>query len=166
MKAVSLWQPWATAIALGSKRVETRDWSTSYRGLLAIHAAKRLHQGELIYYASCWNWCGALAKLGKRMGDGKSLRDLLPFGAIVATCVLRDCRPTESFTVGELETPRRPEGEASDMLDWTERLMGNFAPGRFGWVLEEVQPTRWPIPFTGRQGLFDVPDELLVRERA
>ena len=35
MKAISLWQPWASAVALGSKRVETRSWSTSYRGPLA-----------------------------------------------------------------------------------------------------------------------------------
>ena len=36
MKALSLYQPWATAIALGSKRIETRGWPTSYRGPLAI----------------------------------------------------------------------------------------------------------------------------------
>ena len=26
MKAISLWQPWASAIALGAKRIETRSW--------------------------------------------------------------------------------------------------------------------------------------------
>lgn len=45
MKAISLWQPWATAIALGLKRNETRDWPATsggqrYRGWLAICAAK------------------------------------------------------------------------------------------------------------------------------
>src|SRR5437868_804524 len=41
VKALSLWQRWASAMALGWKRIETRHWSLSYRGLLAIHAAKR-----------------------------------------------------------------------------------------------------------------------------
>jgi hypothetical protein len=42
MKALSLWQPWASLIAAGVKRHETRHWTTPYRGLLAIHAAKTL----------------------------------------------------------------------------------------------------------------------------
>lgn len=41
MKALSLHQPWASLVALGVKTIETRSWSTSYRGPLAIHAAKR-----------------------------------------------------------------------------------------------------------------------------
>jgi hypothetical protein len=41
MKIFTLWQPWATFIALNLKQFETRHWGTSYRGKLAIHAAKR-----------------------------------------------------------------------------------------------------------------------------
>ena len=33
-------QPWAWAIAVAGKDVENRGWSTTYRGLLAIHAGK------------------------------------------------------------------------------------------------------------------------------
>ena len=32
MKAVTVRQPWATLIALGMKRFETRSWQTKYRG--------------------------------------------------------------------------------------------------------------------------------------
>lgn len=46
MKAISLWQPWASAMALGRKRLETRGWSTNYRGPLLIHAAKRWTRAE------------------------------------------------------------------------------------------------------------------------
>jgi hypothetical protein len=38
MKALSLWQPWATLVSIGAKRIETRSWPTKYRGPLAIHA--------------------------------------------------------------------------------------------------------------------------------
>ena len=40
MKVLTLTQPWATLVAIGAKRIETRSWSTKYRGPLAIHAAK------------------------------------------------------------------------------------------------------------------------------
>jgi hypothetical protein len=104
MKAISLWQPWASAIALGMKRIETRGWSTNYRGRLAIHAAKtwRTEQREFLAHAVEFGYA-ALA------------REPLPFGAIVATCMLTDVR-------------------------------GSLA---------------LPIPFKGRQGFFEVPDELI-----
>jgi len=38
MKAITLTQPWATAVILGLKPWETRSWRTTYRGPLAIHA--------------------------------------------------------------------------------------------------------------------------------
>lgn len=41
MKAISLWEPWATALALGLKVNETRGWFCSYRGDLVICSAKR-----------------------------------------------------------------------------------------------------------------------------
>src|SRR6202030_2406661 len=41
MKALTLTQPWATLVAIGAKRIETRSWPTLYRGPLAIYAAKR-----------------------------------------------------------------------------------------------------------------------------
>ena len=40
MKALTLYQPWATLVAIGAKKIETRSWSTPYRGPLAIHAGK------------------------------------------------------------------------------------------------------------------------------
>lgn len=39
MKALTIWQPWASLLACGGKRFETRSWATSYRGPIAIHAA-------------------------------------------------------------------------------------------------------------------------------
>ena len=38
MKAITVKQPWASAIIWGGKDVENRTWSTKYRGPLAIHA--------------------------------------------------------------------------------------------------------------------------------
>jgi len=40
MKAISVRQPWANMIASGKKTIETRTWSTRYRGRLAICSSK------------------------------------------------------------------------------------------------------------------------------
>lgn len=44
MKGITLWQPWASAIACGVKTHETRSWKTRFRGPIAIHAAKHVPQ--------------------------------------------------------------------------------------------------------------------------
>lgn len=46
LKALSLWQPWASMMALGHKKIETRSWPTAYRGPLVIHATKRWTRNE------------------------------------------------------------------------------------------------------------------------
>jgi hypothetical protein len=161
MKAISLWQPWASAMAIRSKMNETRHWPTNHRGLTAIHAAKRLIKDELIWLKSHWHWCAALSPLGVRMGDKKPLWDVLPFGAIVAVGNLIDCVPVEQIKLGDIEKLHRPDGEKGDILAWTERQMGNYEPGRYAWIFSSINDLKEPIPFVGRQGFFHVPDELL-----
>jgi len=39
MKTISLWQPWASAVAVGSKTIETRHWPTNY--LIACEKTNR-----------------------------------------------------------------------------------------------------------------------------
>lgn len=36
MKVLSVLQPWASLIAIGAKRYETRSWRTDHRGPIAI----------------------------------------------------------------------------------------------------------------------------------
>lgn len=154
MKALSLWQPWATAIALGSKRVETRSWSTDYRGPLAIHAAKRCVKQEMDDLCFENHWIGAL-HLESEVFVTDTRIDLdrflfgMPFGSIVAVCRLIDCRETEDFD----ETDDL-QGEKPFM--WCEEDLGDFDFCRFGWVLEDTRQLAEPIPYRGRQGLFDV----------
>lgn len=40
MKALTIWQPWASAILLSGKDVENRTWRTDYRGPVLVHAGK------------------------------------------------------------------------------------------------------------------------------
>ncbi len=40
MKAIGLEQPFASLVGIGAKTIETRPWSTDYRGPLAVHSAE------------------------------------------------------------------------------------------------------------------------------
>jgi hypothetical protein len=47
MRALTLWQPWAFAIACGLKDVENRPWNTTHRGPFLVHAGRELdHEAE------------------------------------------------------------------------------------------------------------------------
>src|SRR3989344_8758000 len=51
-KAISLKQPWANLVASGKKTIETRKWTTKYRGDLVICSSKnpKIHPAG---YALC-----------------------------------------------------------------------------------------------------------------
>ena len=141
MKTISLWQPWASLIACGAKRIETRGWSTKYRGPLAIHAAKRpFTVGDA--------WAIGPETLGE-MEKALNLRlpTDLPAGCIVATATLADCVPVSSFAI-------------TTRLSCAEKLFGDYSAGRFGWILTDVTPLRTPLPWRGMQRLFEIPDEV------
>jgi hypothetical protein len=157
MKAISLWQPWASAIAVGAKRIETRSWTTSYRGPLAIHAAKRCILSEFEEFDDDLAWRGAL-DLGPRL---YWLDRILPFGCIVAVCRLTQCLPTEKIPSHLLHVTQYREWDRDKCYGWTERQLGNFGPGRFGWILQDVIVLPEPIPCKGHQRLFEVPDDIL-----
>jgi hypothetical protein len=140
MKALSLWQPWASAVSLGHKRFETRSWTTSYRGPLAIHAAKTFPR-EAKEFAMTER---ALGRCPAR----------LPFGCIVATVDLTDIVRTED--VAWIREGIMPPEMA------IERLYGDYSPGRFAWTMDNVRALEKPIWYPGRQGLFEIPDALLV----
>lgn len=44
MKCISLWQPWASLLVAGVKKIETRSWLTGYRGPLYISRSKEARQ--------------------------------------------------------------------------------------------------------------------------
>lgn len=130
MKALSLLQPWASLVAAGAKRYETRSWGTDYRGPLAIHASKSAFEGREYFLSS---------EVAQAALDGLCWLDL-PRGAIVATARLTDC-----FRSRGLPPPDRCQHEGA---------FGNFERGRFLWKLEDVRPIQ-PAPARGSLGLWE-----------
>lgn len=136
IKALSLWQPWASLIVWGAKEYETRDWPTNYRGKLAIHATKRkptyndvLHMKDVFYPV-----------MHQNMRPDYCTLEYLPLSAVLCIC--------------ELEAVYRTE-QCAPYLSEQERAFGNYAPGRAAWKLKVVQVFDRPIPATGKQKLWE-----------
>lgn len=135
MKALSLWQPWASLIAHELKRVETRHWTTPYRGLVLIHAAKCWTPLQRQTYRSL---CNEHEAVWDAIG-----RSTPPLGALVAIARLIDVRAMTPAWIDEQTA--------------LEFASGDWRPGRFGLVLREVHRLEPVIPMAGRQGkLIDV----------
>lgn len=160
MKILSLWQPWASLLGLGAKRIETRSWQTPYRGPLVIHAAKAWNQECESCYLYEPYFMEALVPLTGPQGIQfaqsavRACKAKLPFGAIIAVVNLIDCCPT----VDMIESPAYPSAfRKYPQLDTPqERSFGNYNPERYAWVTNHLRVLSEPLPFKGGQGLRDL----------
>ncbi len=150
IKAISLWQPWASLVALGAKRIETRHWPAPANLIgqpLAIHAAQTkiaVRRGSRLTLGpyEIENDGGLLLR-----SDTLSWPYRLPLGAIVAVSRLVACEQMTEALIDAVPDP--------------ERQFGHYEPGRWMWMLEDVRALRHPAEFVGRQRLFSVPANLL-----
>ena len=154
MKCLSLWQPGASLIVIGSKRFETRHWSTRYRGPLLIHAAKKWNM-DLALTCTEQHFRTSLAT-----GGMKEPKDV-PRGCILGVADLVECWECHAAWL------RSSKGaNTSGMISEQEAAFGNFSPGRFAWQLENISRFPTPIPYIGHQGLFNVDDDLVSDQLA
>lgn len=149
MKALTLWQPWATLVAMGEKKIETRCWSTKYRGEIAIHSAANLPAKYLGKSARTEPFRDELADLFcvRRDRDdrgGKHVDDILrglPKGKVVCIVRLVHIEPTSDFL--------------RETLNKRELIFGNYEDGRYAWFLEMVDVFEPPIPAKGNRLLWN-----------
>lgn len=163
MKAITLYQPWASLVACGAKTFETRSWSTVHRGKLAIHAGKKKPSDVL-----CGVDVDIIVQMGLALGFAKqpesanvndivARMDKLPLGAIVAITELVGCHSISSKTLGgesQLLTSRNGRHDFEEINE-AERMFGDFRKGRFAWELANVQKLGAQISARGSQRLWN-----------
>ena len=157
MKALTIWQPWATLIDLGRKRMETRGWKTAYRGDLLITAAKTwnrelkeitqrpVFQDALLAQGSPYK-AGSEAGVNAlsvpvMLAHGEALTMRLPGGHALCVVRLIDCVRVETIRAA---------------LSQEELAFGNYSDGRYAWILEDLRRLEKPMPWMGTQGLRHV----------
>ena len=137
LKAITLWQPWATLVAAGAKQYETRSWRTDYRGPLAIHAGKRETTDAV--------WL--------RVREPQVANRIRPFdfplGAIIALAEIASINPTDKRRI---------------VVRPLELELGDWTPGRWAWLLRRVRKLETPIPVRGWPWLWDFDERLLAPE--
>ncbi|QAT49302.1 ASCH domain-containing protein [Caproiciproducens sp. NJN-50] len=164
MKAITIWQPWASLLACGAKQFETRGWATSYRGPIAIHAAEISipHVLKQLFPLGEWDYSPdheAKTRFLNAVGNTLLMpMDALPLGAVIATGELVAChrivchggRGISEDDPGWLETDRG----IYEPID-QELLFGDWTPGRYAWEIANVHMLPKPIPAKGKQRLWN-----------
>jgi len=153
LKAITLYEPWASLMAIGAKRNETRGCRTTHRGDIAIHAAKTDH--------------GTPESLVSYVIKAYRDRGLVPspdtLGCIIAVVDLYDVQPTDRL---HYDLKFRAEiGLTADLSD-DELLFGEYERGRFFYRTHTLRRLPKPVSCRGYQSIgWTVPPnvEALVR---
>lgn len=133
MKAFTVYQPYAHAIVAGLKGYETRPRRTNIRGRVAVHAGKMgiSKATKDLTDREFWDLVGEV---------GKDTWTDFPRGVVLGTVEIVDCVPVE---------------EIAATLTERERLLGDYSPGRWAWVLQNPVIFPTPIPARGMQGWWN-----------
>lgn len=143
LPALTIHQPWAGAIAHGPKRVENRTWQTYYRGWIAIHASAGRSPRWLLEHTI------------PRVADlsGQPIETVHKWietrGMVVAVARLTSVCLASRYSASLL----------CDCGPWA-------MPRERHWHLADVRPLAEPIPATGAQKLWRLPDDVNARVRA
>lgn len=159
MKAITVYQPWASLIIAGAKPYEFRGWNPRERGAgyaryigqrHVIHAAKRriqsdevqdlidaLEQGGIAAASTCLWREPALPVLRA------ALAGELPLSAGLGTAVLGE--PKSGFEIAtDFGVPLANDSDRDAEANW-------------GWPMLDVQAWAEPVPMRGLQGFWGWP---------
>jgi len=133
-------------MALGLKRIETRGHNrfNGHRGLLAIAATATWNKGVLDWFRQPFVYPDA-HEMRQALQQAGARPDNLPLGAVLCVVNVVDCVRAEDLLACCCYY---------DMMK-TERIWGDYSPGRFGIVTDRCWRFREPIPTKGKQGLWD-----------
>jgi hypothetical protein len=142
MRALSVRQPWAWAIASAGKDVENRTRPTKHRGELAIHASLSYDEMAAIPVPSA---LGLFMDAVRAEVVGAHV-PALARGAVIAVVEITGCHLSPDFggTCGATRPLCSP---------WAQR-------DQFHWLLANVRPLARPVSAKGALGLWTVPADV------
>lgn len=162
MKALTIWQPWASLIVAGAKPFEFRGWKAP-RSLIGqrivIHAGAKLidrkeacdlyhvllnrdvcDELKLAAAETCLRPEIALPIIGRAW---MPCREKLPLSAGLGTAIVGE--PRSGIDIAEeFGVPRANDSDRDDKANW-------------GWPMLDVEIWPEPIPMRGAQGLWNWP---------
>ena len=128
MKVLTIQEPYATFIMHGMKKIETRSWKTKYRGEIYIHAGKSKN-------------------FLKKINNNKVLKLLenigLNYGNIICKAELIDCVYMTKEFIDKVKSENN-----------YEYILGEYAVGRYAWILQNVQEINQKIHAKGKRLIY------------
>lgn len=145
MKAITLWQPWASLLACCVIQYETRSWATKYRGPMAIHAAAS-EPKNLLYQMS-----GIVTSI-----LGADNQPEYPRGAVIATADLIACHEMKEDENGNIGFWHSNHGiQEFYAISKQQASLGDWEAGRFAWEFINRKMLDAPIPAKGGQRIWN-----------
>lgn len=151
MMALTVWQPWATLIAIGAKPFEFRMHNRAriYAGQrIAIHSGMRPIRHREVADMIGWLPWPMLTGLDETLampllGGWMTGKAILPLGHVLCTALLGEPIRTEELTQ-----------RMGNVFGATLRDSDRFDHTKWGWPLTEIEPLRPPVPARGMQGFW------------
>jgi hypothetical protein len=153
LRALTIRQPWATALMWGGKDVENRPRPIRYRGLLLIHAGLAHpdwaeHQQAEVLAGQKFGWLATRRVSASEVARARFWPEHTgALGVILGTLMVTGCHHA------------RVDGEGS-CSPWAQ-------DGQWHWQVAAAQPFERAVPCRGRLGLWRLPEDVekAVREQ-
>lgn len=151
MKALTIWQPWASLIMIGAKPFEFRSWMAPRSIVgneIVIHAGSRWMQQDevedLIAHladpARAWT-TGLVPEIALPFLKALDCDDCIPHGCGLGTAVVGISREGAAIA----------EELGGQYINDSDRFMHS----QFGWPLTDIKAWDEPIRMSGKQGLWN-----------
>jgi hypothetical protein len=132
MKALSFYEPYASLLAIGAKKIETRSGQIkykNYRGPIFIHTSSKTPKWAL-------NLCQENPYIKSDL-EAANIKEFT-LGAIIGMVTIYDVISLDGYNPGVPEIH-----------------FGDYSPGRIGLLMKNPVRFRKPIPWKGHQGLWN-----------
>jgi hypothetical protein len=138
MKAISLWQPYATALVRGWKLFETRGWPMpeALIGVPIALAATKQIKGE---QRKCFN-APRFQRVWRKFPLVNVPLEDLPRGCVLGTVVF--------------EASRKIDYEWTVAVEEREFQLGDWQSGRWAWPVSNIAAFQEPVACRGGQGIW------------
>lgn len=159
MKALTVWQPWATLIMAGAKPYEFRPKSfRRYMNAPAIGERIVIHAGVRPVKPA------EVEDLLERLGTDADKTGLVPD---IARAVLERCRAAAKYQAlplgcalgsAKLGRPRNAGVIFTGLTADSDRQAADLQAFNWAWPLYDHKPFDAPVPYRGMQGFWNYPE--------
>jgi hypothetical protein len=153
-KVLTLYQPWASLLVHGIKKIETRPKPTTWtaeKGSYLIHAAKQWTKDQ---FELCLTepFFSELCRLGyyQRINGKQSFT--FPTSHIIGSIEVVGCLKILPLWMGQLGVPGL--SIAKNEIGYPEEYFGDYTSGRYAWLTQKPRVLKAPIPYIGGQGYY------------